>query len=54
MSVLVIKNIGTIFTGDIESAVIDGPVGIVIQDGKIKAIEKEFPVWQTKSLMQME
>jgi enamidase len=48
MSTLVIKNIGTIFTGDIESPVIDGPVGIIIEDCKIKAIEKESPVFADK------
>ena len=48
MSVTVIKNIGTIFTGDIESPVIDGPVGIVLDDGKIKVIAREFPVLPDK------
>ena len=48
MSVTVIKNIGTIFTGDIESPVIDGPVGIVLDDGKIKVIAREFPVLADK------
>jgi len=48
MSVLVIKNIGTIFTGDIESPSIEGPVGIIIEDGKIRAIEKESPVLADK------
>lgn len=48
MGMLVIKNIGTIFTGDIESPVIDGPVGIIIEDSKIRAIEKESPVLADK------
>ena len=39
MSTLTIKNIGTIFTGDIEKPVLTGPVSILIEDGKIKAIE---------------
>ena len=41
MDSLVIKNIGTIFTGDIESPVIGGPVSILIDNGKIKAVGKD-------------
>lgn len=40
MSTLAIRNIGVIFTGDIEKPVVDGPVSILIEDGKIKAVEK--------------
>lgn len=40
MSTLSIRNIGVIFTGDIEKPVVDGPVSILIEDGKIKAVEK--------------
>jgi len=43
MSTLTIKNIGTIFTGDIEKPVLTGPVSILIEDGKIKAIENGEP-----------
>ena len=40
MGKLVIKNIGTIFTGDIGNPLIEGPVSLLVEDGKIKAIEK--------------
>lgn len=43
MSTLVIRNVGTIFTGDIEKPVVNGPVSILIEDGKIKAIENTEP-----------
>lgn len=43
MSNLVIKNIGTIFTGDIANPLIEGSVSILIEDGKIKSIEKGSP-----------
>ena len=43
MSNLVIKNIGTIFTGDISDPLIEGPVSILVEEGKIKAIEKGSP-----------
>jgi len=43
MSTLVIRNVGTIFTGDIERPVVNGPVSILIEDGKIKAIEGTEP-----------
>jgi hypothetical protein len=43
MSTLVIRNVGTIFTGDIEKPVVNGPVSILIEDGKIKAIESTEP-----------
>ena len=43
MSNLVIKNIGTIFTGDISDPLINGPVSILVEEGKIKAIEKGSP-----------
>jgi enamidase len=40
MGTLVIKDIGAIFTGDINSPFIPGPISILVEDGKIKAIEK--------------
>jgi enamidase len=40
MSSLVIKNIGMVFTGDIQRPLIKGPVSILIEDGKIKAVEQ--------------
>ena len=40
MGTLAIKNIGTIFTGDIKSPLIEGPVSLLVEDGKIKAVEK--------------
>ncbi len=40
MSTLCITNIGTVFTGDMEAPLIEGPAAILIEDGKIKAIEK--------------
>ncbi len=43
MSTLVIRNVGTIFTGDIERPVVNGPISILIEDGKIKAIESTEP-----------
>lgn len=39
MGNLVIKNIGTIFTGDISNPVIEGQTSILIEDGKIKTID---------------
>ncbi len=41
MSTLIIKNIGMIMTGDIQNPVVDGPVSILIENGKIKAIVKD-------------
>ena len=43
MSNMIIKNIGTIFTGDITEPLIEGPVSIIVEEGKIKAIEKGSP-----------
>lgn len=43
MGNLVIKNIGTIFTGDIREPVIEGPVTIAIEGGKIKSVGSEIP-----------
>ncbi len=40
MGNLVIKNIGTIFTGDIRQPLVNGPVSLFIEEGKIKAIEQ--------------
>ncbi|MCX8021757.1 MAG: amidohydrolase family protein [Syntrophorhabdaceae bacterium] len=37
---MVIRNIGSIFTGDIDNPLIEGPVSILIEEGKIKAIER--------------
>lgn len=39
MSTLVIKNIGSIFTGDIREPFIDGPVSLFVEAGKIRYIE---------------
>jgi len=39
MGTLVIKNIGSIFTGDIREPFIDGPVSLFAEAGKIKSIE---------------
>jgi len=36
-----IKNIGALFTGDIRNPMMPGPLSILIEDGKIKAIEKD-------------
>jgi len=44
MGGMVIKNIGMIFTGDILNPVIEGPVNILVEDGKIKSIEREIQV----------
>jgi enamidase len=41
MQVSIIKNIGVILTGDINNPIIEGPVSIVIERGKIKSITKE-------------
>jgi enamidase len=35
-----IKNIGSVFTGDIEDPVLEGPVSVLIRDGRIASIEK--------------
>ena len=40
MGSLVIKNIGMVFTGDIQQPLINGPVSLFIEEGKIKAIEQ--------------
>ena len=40
MSRLAIKNIGTIFTGDLNKPLIEGPVSILVEDGEIKAIDR--------------
>jgi enamidase len=42
MGTLMIKNIGTIFTGDIKSPILEGPLSIFVEDSKIKAIGKDF------------
>jgi enamidase len=39
MSTLVIKNIGSIFTGDLWEPFIDGPVSLCVEAGKITSIE---------------
>jgi len=41
MQVTVIKNIGIILTGDIINPIIEGPISIVIKNGKIESITKE-------------
>ncbi len=40
MGTVSIRNIGTIFTGDITNPRLDGPLSIFIENGKIKAIDK--------------
>lgn len=40
MSNLLIKNIGTIFTGDISEPLIQGPLNLLVLDGKISKISK--------------
>ena len=40
MGTLVIKDVGAIFTGNIKDPFIEGPVSILVADGKIKAIGK--------------
>jgi len=40
MSEVLIKNIGSIFTGDIDYPIMEGPLSVMIKDGKIAAIEK--------------
>ncbi len=37
---LVLGNVGTIFTGDIRAPLQEGPLSIVIEEGRIKAVEK--------------
>ncbi len=37
---LVLANIGRIFTGDIKEPLQEGPLSIVVEEGKIKAVEK--------------
>ena len=41
MKSAVIKNIGTLFTGDIHNPILHGPLSILVEDGKIKAIAKD-------------
>ena len=41
MKSLVLQNIGTIFTGDIRNPIKEGPLSILIEDGKIRAIEND-------------
>ncbi len=36
-----LKNIGTLFTGDIQNPIVKGPLSILIEDGKLKTIEGE-------------
>ncbi len=40
MKTVVIKNIGSLFTGDIQNPTVQGPLSILIEDGKIKSIGK--------------
>jgi enamidase len=40
MSELLIKNIGSVFTGDMEAPILEGPVSVLIREGKIASIEK--------------
>ena len=41
MKSLVIRNIGTLFTGDLNNPVQKGPLSVLVEEGKIKAVEKE-------------
>jgi enamidase len=41
MKSLVIRNIGALFTGDIKNPLQNGPLSILVEEGKIKAVEKE-------------
>lgn len=41
MDVTIIKNIGTIFTGDISEPILQGPLNVLIRDGKISKISRE-------------
>ena len=41
MKSLVLRNIGMIFTGDIKAPLREGPLSILIEDGKIKAVDKD-------------
>lgn len=40
MKDVLIKNVGTVFTGDINEPLIEGPCSILVQEGKIKGILK--------------
>ena len=42
MNNLVIRNIGTVFTGDLRNPLIEGPLSILVEEGKIKAIERDI------------
>ena len=50
MSSLNITNIGTIFTGDLNNPLIEGPASILVEDGKIKAIDRGNPFEAGKTL----
>ncbi len=41
MGTLAIRNIGVIFTGDIDNPLVEGPVSILVDDGRIKRIDKQ-------------
>jgi enamidase len=47
---LVLNNIGKIFTGDIKEPVKEGPLSIVIEDGKIAAVENAGDVKGDKTI----
>ncbi|RJR21318.1 MAG: Enamidase [Desulfobacteraceae bacterium] len=40
MSELLIKNIGSVFTGDIQDPIVEGPVSVLVKDGRIASITK--------------
>ena len=48
MKSLLIKNIGTLFTGDINNPIQPGPLSILVEDGKIKAVVKDGNVTAEK------
>ena len=41
MKSLLLRNIGTLFTGDIKAPIKEGPLSLLIEDGKIKAVDRD-------------
>lgn len=50
MSEVLIKNIGSIFTGEMEDPIMEGPLSVIIRDGKISAIQKGDCSWAGKAI----
>ncbi len=48
MSTLEIKNIGTVFTGDLVNPVTKGPISIFIEDGRIKSVGNDPGDWRAE------